>query len=85
MKRRKKALKFKKIRIANVNFIKGGDDTDTSVSVIVACQSGINCPPPNEASVDANPCSDACLSRGFEDHSNQQNICLRETGCAFIL
>lgn len=72
MKHTKKILKFKKIKIANMNFIKGGDET-TDESVIVACQSGANCPDTRfEATNIDNPCSDVCTTGvGFGDRTEQ--------------
>ncbi|WP_046757751.1 hypothetical protein [Kordia jejudonensis] len=62
MKRKKKTLKLNTIRIANMNFIKGGTVTNND-SVLHACQSGTNCPPPppDNVSSPANPCSDGCI------------------------
>ncbi len=66
MKQRKKSLKFKKIRIAKMNFIKGGGDEGHDESMVIECQSKdpkIYCPGTrNEASVPANPCSDTCFT-----------------------
>jgi len=78
MQKRKNVLKFKKIKIANINFIKGGADTDDTTSEVEVCQSGNNCPPPpNEASVAANPCSDEYCFGGRTDESINQQICFR--------
>lgn len=69
MKQSKKSLKFKKIKIANMNFLKGGGDEDPNVSVLVACQTEnieTICsliPPVIPASDPGNPCSDGCVLR----------------------
>ncbi|WP_046757750.1 hypothetical protein [Kordia jejudonensis] len=84
MKRKKKTLKFNKIRIANMNFIKGGTDTNND-SVLHACQSGTNCPPPTDvASTPENPCSDGCATRGFDNHSLNQLACFNISDCNSI-
>lgn len=70
MKRSKKTLKFKKIRIANMNFIKGGGDTDSPASGENVCQSGVACPPPHEATTPGNPCSDGCYASAVRPNQN---------------
>jgi hypothetical protein len=54
MRENKRKLKFKKIKIANMNTLRGGGETDT-----VDIQSD-NCTP-NEATDINNPCSETCL------------------------
>lgn len=73
MKQKKKILKFKKIKIANVNFIKGGVETDSAASDTNTIQSGNGCPPgPNEASDINNPCSDGCYVSAVREHQNSE-------------
>jgi len=77
MKQSKKVLKFNKIKIANVNFIKGGDDDVLSANTL--CETigfELTCEdPPIPASDLGNPCSDDCIRAGRT--SANQNICFR--------
>lgn len=54
MREKKKLLKFKKIKIASMNFLKGGGETDACISIIIDC-------PQVPASAPGNPCSDTCM------------------------
>ncbi|WP_046757752.1 hypothetical protein [Kordia jejudonensis] len=63
MKRQKRALTFKKIKIANMNFIKGGGNEDISIILVCITQNReLACayPVPVPASDPDNPCSDGC-------------------------
>ena len=66
MKRSKKSLKLKKIRIANMNLIKGGSDEDPISAGVVVCQSEdpkIDCQGTRyEASTPGNLCSETCIT-----------------------
>ena len=74
MKRNKKSLKFNKIKIANINFLKGGSNTGSPASGINVCQSAVDCPPPNEASAIQNPCSDACYVSAVKPYQDSAGI-----------
>lgn len=63
MKHQKKSLRFKKIKIANMNFIKGGGDEDPAISDTILCLSQnqqADCAPIPASDID-NPCSDGCM------------------------
>ncbi|WP_430411390.1 hypothetical protein [Kordia sp.] len=78
MKRNKKVLTFTKIRIANMNRIKGGGHVHTSEAI--ECES--NDPKATcggtrfEATVPENPCSDTCLGSRIVN-SRDQEKCFR--------
>lgn len=78
MKRNKKVLKFNKIRIAKMNFIRGGGDDDV-LSTNTLCETigfELTCEdPPIPASDAGNACSDDCI--GGDRTSVNQNICFR--------
>ena len=59
MRENKRKLNFKKIKIANINSLKGGDDTIIRLSEY--CPSGKPDCPENPGSDIQNPCSDGCL------------------------
>ncbi|WP_430411389.1 hypothetical protein [Kordia sp.] len=81
MKKNRKALQFKKIKIANITLIKGGNNEDTNVSVGVACGSDnpntVCDDTRNEASDIQNPCSDACLQTANRPNNNSvgKDVC----------
>ena len=63
MKHQKKSLTFKKIKIANINFIKGGGDEDPVISNTIPCATQdqqVDCIPVPASDQD-NPCSEGCM------------------------
>lgn len=61
MRENKRKLKFKKIKIANMNSLRGGGETDTVTVYTDACPTNeLGCSP-YPGSDPANPCSDACF------------------------
>ncbi|MBC8755647.1 hypothetical protein H2O64_13295 [Kordia sp. YSTF-M3] len=58
MRENKRKLQFKKIKIANMNSLRGGGETDTVAVYTDTCSTNPGCP--ILTSDIQNPCSDAC-------------------------
>ena len=72
MRENKRKLKFKKIKIANMNILRGGGETDHVVVLSSDCE-------PNDVSDIQNPCSDVCNNPTERPHfgnSGGKNECL---------
>lgn len=61
MRENKRKLEFRKIKIAKMNTLNGGGETDTIFVLTDNCPSGTPDCPPYPGSDIHNPCSDTCL------------------------
>jgi len=79
MRENKRKLQFKKIKIANMNLLRGGGETDP-VHTAVTCPSDRTDCPPIPASDSDNPCSDDCMVINTGGEKPWLCIGRRETG-----